>query len=373
MEALIRVSYGVCRAPMKLPLWLHQFPTKLLPRSENSARGSDKSRFVLFCARLFVCAALHAASAGFAAAQETNGYPARPVRLVTAAAAGGNPDLLSRILAQRLFERFGKPFVVENMPGGGGLVAAKAVRTASADGYTLTIIDAPGLSLSSALSSSPEPNPGLEIAAVASLVSVPTVLVVRPELQAKSLPEFVKLAQARSGQLAYGSGGPGSIHHLTMEIFETRSGINLLHVPYRGGSAMVNGLLTGEIQAGWAGIPSVVHLVEAGQLQALCVSTLERSSSLPNAPSCSESGYPGFEVAAVLGLHGPPGLPTPLVSVLEAAFLDAISDQGIVGQIHKSGMEVRPARTSEYATFVAHETARYQNAFSSLFGKVNPK
>jgi tripartite-type tricarboxylate transporter receptor subunit TctC len=362
------------KGAVRLALSAHAFLTMLrLPRPKKLARCSDKLRFARLCTRLSICTVLSIASLSFAKAQETSGYPVRPVRIIVAAAAGGNPDLLSRILAQRLFEKFGKPFVVENMPGAGGLIAAKTARSASPDGYTLTIIDAPGLSNSSALSSSPEPNPGMEITAVASLVSVPTVLVVRPELQAKSLQGLVALAKARPGELAYGSAGQGSIHQLTMLMFENRSGINLLEVPYRGGSALVNGLLTGEIQAGWAGIPNVAQLVETGQVRALCVSTLTRSISLPDVPTCSEAGYPGFQISTVLGLHGPPGLPKPLISVLEKAFLDAIGDPGIVAQIHKLGMEVRPAGAAEYAAFVSKETARYQNAFSSLFGKASPR
>ena len=158
------------------------------------------------------------------------------------------------------------------MPGAAGTLAARSVSAAPPDGYTLTIIDVPGLSVSAALNQSLGTSPGADLTPVASLVSVPTILVVRPELPVRSLKDFVELARARPKELTFGSGGVGSVHHLTMEIFASRSGIELLHVPYRGGSAMVNGLLTGEIQSGWAGIPSVASLIEDGRLRALCIS-----------------------------------------------------------------------------------------------------
>ena len=227
-------------------------------------------------------------------AQDQGLFPTRTVKIVTAAAPGGNPDLLARLLSQKLLERFGKPFVIESVPGAAGTLAARSVSAAPPDGYTLTIIDVPGLSVSAALNQSLGTSPGADLTPVASLVSVPTILVVRPELPVRSLKDFVELARARPKELTFGSGGVGSVHHLTMEIFASRSGIELLHVPYRGGSAMVNGLLTGEIQSGWAGIPSVASLIEDGRLRALCISIASRSASLPEIPTCSEAGYSGF-------------------------------------------------------------------------------
>ena len=164
----------------------------------------------------------------------------------------------------------------------------------------------------------------------------------------------------------YGSGGVGSVHHLTMAIFASRASIELLHVPYRAGAAMVNGLLTGEIQAGWAGIPSVVSLIAAGQLRALCVSILVRSASLPDVPTCSEAGFGGFNVASNLGLLGPPALPKPILSVLEESFIESITDPAVAAQVRKMGMEVMPAKASEYASYLVAEAARYQSTLKAL-------
>jgi tripartite-type tricarboxylate transporter receptor subunit TctC len=299
-------------------------------------------------------------------AQDQGLFPTRTVKIVTAAAPGGNPDLLARLLSQKLLERFGKPFVIESVPGAAGTLAARSVSAAPPDGYTLTIIDVPGLSVSAALNQSLGTSPGADLTPVASLVSVPTILVVRPELPVRSLKDFVELARARPKELTFGSGGVGSVHHLTMEIFASRSGIELLHVPYRGGSAMVNGLLTGEIQSGWAGIPSVASLIEDGRLRALCISIASRSASLPEIPTCSEAGYSGFEVASNLGLFGPPALPRSISSVLEESFIGAIADPNVTLQIRKMGMEVMPAKANQYVSYLASEAVRYQTILRML-------
>jgi tripartite-type tricarboxylate transporter receptor subunit TctC len=128
-------------------------------------------------------------------------------------------------------------------------------------------------------------------------VTLPTILAIHPDVQARSLAEFIALAKSQPGRMSFGSAGAGSIHHLTFAIFAERVGIELLHVPYRGGSAMVNGLLTGEIQAGWSGIPNVIELIAAGKLRGLCVSTLQRSPSTPTIPTCDELGLTGFNIA----------------------------------------------------------------------------
>src|SRR5215213_7617159 len=198
-------------------------------------------------------AAFMFALAATAPAQDSEPYPSRPVRLIAAAAPGGNPDILARLLAQRLSNVFGKPFVVENMPGAGGVVAAKLVAAAAPDGHVLMVGDSGALAINAA-----------------------------------------------------------------------RAGIDLLHVPYRGGSALVNGLLTGEIQAGWSGIPNVKPLIESGQLRAFCVSVLQRSKSLPDLPTCAELGYAGFDIATMLGLQTSAGAPPQLVARLQVEIAKAM-------------------------------------------------
>lgn len=211
-------------------------------------------------------------------------YPNRPVRLIAAAAPGGNPDVLARLLSQKLSGGFGKAFVVENVPGAGGVVAAKMVAATPPDGHVLMLGDSGAMAINVVLNPDLGYDPLRDFTPITALVTVPTVLVVHPSVPARTLQEFIALAKSKPGQLAYGSAGPGSIHHLTMAIFAAQTGIDLLHVPYRGGTALVGGLVKGEVQAGWSGVPNVLPLIEDGRLRVLCASA--RSSARNRSLMC---------------------------------------------------------------------------------------
>ena len=245
-------------------------------------------------------------------------YPTHPVRLIAASAAGGNPDVLARLLSARLGEMFNNAFVVEDVPGVGGVIAAKQTAAAQPDGYTLGLNDSGSLGISIAMN----PDTGYtlkDFAPITALARLPTVLVVKPDVPADSLVAFVALAKSKPGGMSFGSAGTGSIHQMTMIIFEKQAGISLLHVPYRGGTGLVNALLTGEVDAGWSGIPNVVSLIKTGKLRALCVSVLQRDESLPDVPTCDELGYKGFDVATILGLQSAAGTPSAIVAELQSA------------------------------------------------------
>ena len=235
--------------------------------------------------------------------------PGRPARCGWSrpAGPGGNPDVLARLLADKFTTAFGKPFVVENVPGAGGVVAANLVAKAPPDGHVLMFGNSGALAINPALNPNLGYDPIKDFTPITALATLPTILVVHPDVPAKTLDEFIALAKKQPGKMSFGSAGAGSIHHLTMAIFAERAGIDLLHVPYRGGSAMVNGLLTGEIQAGWSGIPNVMELIAAGKLRGLCVSTLQRSPSTPAIPTCDELGLKGFNVATMMGMQMPAG------------------------------------------------------------------
>jgi len=245
-------------------------------------------------------------------------YHTHPVRLIAASAAGGNPDVLARLLSARLGEMFNNAFVVEDVPGVGGVIAAKQTAAAQPDGYTLGLNDSGSLGISIAMN--PDTGYALkDFAPITALARLPTVLVVKPDVPASTLAEFVALAKSKPGGLSFGSAGTGSIHQMTMIIFEKQAGISLLHVPYRGGTGLVNALLTGEVDAGWSGIPNVVSLIKTGKLRALCVSVLQRDESLPDVPTCDELGYKGFDVATMLGLQSAASTPSAIVAKLQSA------------------------------------------------------
>ena len=311
--------------------------------------GARARQLALLCAAMVLaCAPAHA----------EDKYPSRPVHIVAAAAPGGNPDVLARLLAERLSSALGAPFIVENMAGAGGVLAAKRIADAQPDGYTLMINDSGALAISVAM------NPQVkytikDFTPITSLASVPTVLVVVPELPAKDLQQFIALAKSKPGALSFGSAGAGSIHHLTMEIFEERTGIKLLHVPYKGGSALVAGLLGKEIQAGWSGLPNVVPHIKSGALRALCVSVLQRAKSLPDVPTCDELGIKGFDVADMLGLQGPAGMPEAAVRTLQQAVAKAVRDPAFAAKLGLLGMNITENGTANYAAFMREDMQRY--------------
>jgi tripartite-type tricarboxylate transporter receptor subunit TctC len=301
-----------------------------------------------------------------AAGAQNEPYPTHPVRLIAASGPGGNPDVLARLLAEKFATTFGKPFIVENVPGAGGIVAANMVAKAPPDGHVLMFGDSGALAINPAL------NPGLgydpikDFAPVTALVSLPTIMVAHPSVPANTLAEFIALAKKEPGKMSFGSAGAGSIHHLTMAIFADRTGIDLLHVPYRGGSAMVNGLLTGEIHVGWSGIPNVMTLIESGKLRGYCVSVLQRSPSTPAIPTCDELGQKAFDVATVMGIHAPAGTPAKVVARLQAEAAAVMREPAMAARMKQLGMVMQENGTANYQKFMLDDMARYAAVIQKL-------
>jgi tripartite-type tricarboxylate transporter receptor subunit TctC len=292
-------------------------------------------------------------------------YPSRPVRMLAPSAAGGNPDVVARLLASRLSEVFNNPFIVEDVPGVGGVVAAKQVAAAPPDGYTLMLNDSGAMAISIAMN--PDANYKLsDFTPITALATLPTVLVIKPSVPAASLAEFVALAKAKPGTMSFGSAGSGSIHQLTMIIFEQQAGIELLHVPYRGGTAMVNGLLTGEIDAGWSGIPNVLALIQTGKLRALCLSVLQRDPSLPDVPTCDELGYKGFDVATMLGLQTSAGASPVVVGRLQSAVAKILREPEIAQRLVTLGIHMEENGTAAYAQFMQDDLDRYTKVVTQV-------
>src|SRR5207342_745000 len=309
--------------------------------------------------------AIALSAANFAATVNAQEYPNRPVHVLAAAAPGGNPDVLARLLSQRLSEVLGQPFVVENVPGAGGILAAKRIADATPDGYLLMLNDSGALAIN--INMSPDATYKLnDFTPITALATVPTALVIIPSVPANGVGEFIALAKSKPGMMSFGSAGAGSIHHLTMEIFAERTGIKLLHVPYRGGTALVNGLLTGEIQAGWSGLPNVVPHIGAGKLRALCVSVLERATSLPDVPTCDEAGIKGFDIADMLGLQGPAGMSPKVVERLQSAIAKIMREPAMAERMKILGMSLQENGTADYVQFMKDDLERYTKVIDRL-------
>ena len=307
--------------------------------------------------RLF--AALLLAVALGAQAQD---YPAKSVRLIAAAAPGGNPDVLARLLAAKLAEAFGRPFIVENIPGAGGVVAAELVARAAPDGHVLMLGDSGAMAINPALNPKLTYNPLRDFTLITALAAVPTVLVAPAALPPNSLADFVALAKDKPGQLSYGSAGNGSVHHLTMAVFAARAGLDMLHVPYKGGTALVAALLAGEVQSGWSGIPNVAPHIKSGKLKVYAISTARRSPSLPDVPTMIEQGYAEFDIATVIGLQAPAGTPREIVTRLQRAVAKIVREPDIAERMSNLGMELRENGTEHYVRFMKEDMERYAQA-----------
>ena len=298
-------------------------------------------------------------------------YPTHPVRVIAASAPGGNPDVLARVLSARLSEIFNNSFVVEDVPGVGGVIAAKQTAAARPDGYTLGLNDSGSLGISIAMN--PDANYTLkDFTAITALARLPTILVIRPDVPANTLADFVALAKAKPGAMSFGSAGTGSIHQMTMIIFEKAAGITLLHVPYRGGTGLVNALLTGEVDSGWSGIPNVVSLIKTGKLRALCISVLQRDESLPDVPTCDELGYKGFDVATVLGLQSSAGVPAPIVAKLQSAVAKILREPEIAERLKTLGVHVAENGTAAYGKFMQDDLDRYTKIVEEFHLQIKP-
>jgi tripartite-type tricarboxylate transporter receptor subunit TctC len=293
-------------------------------------------------------------------------YPTYRVRLIAPSGPGGNPDVLARLLAEKFTIAFGEPFIVENVPGAGGIVAANLVAKATPDGHVLMFGDSGSLAINPTLNPNLGYDPIKDFTPVTALVSLPTILVANPSVPAATLAELIALAKKEPGRMSFGSAGAGSIHHLTMAIFADRTGIDLLHVPYRGGSAMVNGLLTGEIQVGWSGIPNVMSLIEAGKLRGYCISVLQRSPSMPAIATCDELGQKGFDVATVMGLQAPAGTPPRVIARLQANAASAMREPAMAARMKQFGMVLEENGTTSYVTFMKYDIDRYAQVIKKL-------
>jgi tripartite-type tricarboxylate transporter receptor subunit TctC len=309
---------------------------------------------------LFVVALISAALADDAAS-----YPNRPVRMLAASAAGGNPDVIARLLSAKLSEVFNNPFVVEDVPGVGGVIAANQTVAAPPDGYTLSLNDTGALAINVAM------NPDVkytlkDFTPITALASLPTVLVIKPGVPAYTLAEFVALAKSKPNAMSFGSAGTGSIHQLTMVIFEKQAGIQLLHVPYRGGTGLVNALLTGEVDSGWSGISNVLSLIQTGKLRALCLSVLQRDASLPDVPTCAELGYKDFDVATMLGLQSSAGVSPAIVAKLQGAIAKVLRAPDMAERMKTLGIHMAENGTAAYAKFMQDDLKRYADVVNEF-------
>jgi tripartite-type tricarboxylate transporter receptor subunit TctC len=291
-------------------------------------------------------------------------YPSRPVRLIASFAPGGSSDIIARLMGQWLSERLGQPFVIENRPGGGGNIGTEVVVRASPDGYTLLIIggwNAINATLYDKLSF----NFIRDIAPVASIYREPYVIVVHPSVPAKTVPEFIDYAKANPGKVTMASGGVGAPSHVSGELFKMRAGVNLVHVPYRGGGPAVTGLLGGQVQVMFAPTPPSIEHIRSGKLRALAVTTATRSDALPDIPTVGEF-VPGYEASSWYGVGAPKATPAEIVEKLNKEVNAALDDPKMKARLADLGGTPLPGSPAEAGKLIADETEKWGKVIRTL-------
>jgi tripartite-type tricarboxylate transporter receptor subunit TctC len=284
-------------------------------------------------------------------------YPTRPVRIIVAVAAGSAMDILARLMSQWLSERLGQQFVIENRPGGGNNIGTEAAVRAPADGYTLLMVNTVN-AINATLYEKLNYNFIRDIAPVASIARAPFVMEVHPSVPAKTVPEFIAYAKANPGNINMASAGNGSGAHVSGELFKMLTGVEMLHVPYRGAAPALTDLLGGQVQVMFADMPSPIEYVRTGKLVALAVTTATRSEALPQLPSVSEF-VPGFEASAWWGVGAPRNTPPEIVGVLNKEINVALADAKIKARLGELGGTAIAGSPTDFGKLVADETEKW--------------
>ena len=284
-------------------------------------------------------------------------YPSRPVHIIVPVPPGGALDIIARLVEQWLSDHMRQSFVVENRPGAGTNIGVEAVARAAPDGYTLLLIPQ-SVTTNATLYPHLSFNFIRDIAPVAMLSNLPLVMLVNISNPAKTVPEFIAWAKSNPGKVNMASGGTGSASHIGGELFKMMTGIDMQHVPYKGGAPAVTDLLAGQVQAYFGTMASAIAHVKAGKLRALAVTTAKRSASLPDVPSIGES-VPGFEIGTWQGIGAPKGIPAEIVASLNKEINAALADDTIKARLAQIGSEPRPMSPAEFGKQIVDETAKW--------------
>jgi tripartite-type tricarboxylate transporter receptor subunit TctC len=284
-------------------------------------------------------------------------YPTRPVRIIVGFAPGGTADIIARLMGQWLSERLGQPFIIENRPGGGTNIATEAVVRAPADGYTLLMLSATQ-AINATLYDKLNFNFIRDIVPVAGTMRVPGIMVVNPSVPANTVPEFIAYAKANAGKLSMASGGIGSAGHISGELFKMMTGINIAHVPYRGGGPALTDLLAGQVQVYFSPMPAAIEYIKAGKLRALAVTTAARSEALPDIATVAEF-VPGYEASTWVGVGAPKATPAEIVEKLNKEINAALADPKIKARLADLGGTVLPGTPADFGKLIADETEKW--------------
>jgi len=284
-------------------------------------------------------------------------YPARPVRIVVPFAAGGSTDIIARLIGQWLSERLGQQFVIENRPGAGSNIGTEVVVNAPPDGYTLLLVGASS-AINATLYEKLNFNFLRDITPVAGIISLPFIMVVNPSFPAKTVPEFIAFARTNPGKVNVASGGNGTAGHLSGELFKMMTGLNMVHVPYRGEAPALTDMLGGHVHAMFGTMPASIEYIRAGKLRALAVTSERRSEVLPDLPVVGDF-VPGYETAALQGVGAPKNTPAEFIDRLNHEINGGLADPKIKARVADMGGTVLAGSPADFGKLIADETEKW--------------
>jgi len=305
------------------------------------------------------------------ASATTAEYPDRPVRLVVPFPAGGGADTLARIVMPRVAEALGAPIVIDNRPGAGGNVGAEIVARAAPDGYTLLYGTNGTHAINQTLYGSLRFDPVRDFAPVSRMTVIAAMLVVNPDFPARSVGELIQYAKARPGTVNFASAGNGTTSHLAGELFRATAGIDIVHIPYRGGALAIMDVVGGQVQMMIDVMPNAYPLVKSGKVRGLACTSAQRFPAAPECPTIAESGLPGYEVTAWDAVFAPAGTPVPIIAKLNAAIRRALEDPEVAESLLKHGAQAVPGTPDELARHVVAETAKWAKVVRRSGAKID--
>lgn len=314
--------------------------------------------------RLALATAVLALVSPGAFAQAADNFPAKPIRIVVASAAGGASDIVARIVADKLQQKFGQPVLVEARPGANGNIAADHVAASPADGYTLMMGTIGVMAINASLYKGVKYDPIRDFTPVARLVSFSNLLVVRSTLPVNSVQELIEYVKARPDKVTYGSPGSGGSPHMAMVMFNQMAGLKLVHVPYKGAAPTLTDLMGGQIDLAFSDPLLTTQHLGGGRIKALAVSGPKRMKSAPNIPTVAEGGLPGYAVSGWLGIVAPTGTPPARIAKLHAALNEALAMPDVQAKMVEQGAEIIPGTPQEFGDFIKGEYTRWKKVIA---------
>lgn len=316
-------------------------------------------------------AAALASALAIAAPALAQSFPARTVTFVVPYSPGGLPDTVARLVGQKLTEKWGQTVVVENRPGGNGVVAYQALAAKPADGYTLLVTDGSMFNINPFIYSNLPYNAERDFAHVALIARAPLFLAMHPSIPASNFVEFVQLVKANPGKYSYGSSGIGSIHHLCMESIRAHAGLDILHVPYKGTGQSIPAVVSNQVAVVWSAMPSIAGFAKEGKLKLIAANAPQRSGFAPDVATVAETLIPGFDFSPIIGISAIAGVPPPIVQKIGADVAEVLKERAFIERLNGLGIDPVGADGRAYDAQLAADRVRYEQAVKQSGAKAN--